>query len=313
MHSYGPDAHFTARVLCNPISRILHFGKPPRYRADVSFIHIEIQPEELHQNVHAAAALCGHAAAVVAQLHDALGGFAFPLAGSPWFAKLSAKVAANKAGVAQLMADDDTSTGGMSYYRAFKDVAAVCPRDAYIVSEGANTMDIGRGLLDNALPRRRIDAATYGTMGVGLGQAIAACAVAPNVKVVCVEGDSAIGFSIGELETMCRYKMPVLVVVINNSGIGIGLPVSGDTHEERREGSNVPPTSLSVRARYDLVMEAFGGAGFLVREPAELRAALEAAAAVESRPALVNVLVSPFAGRKKQSHDWLSRQSNSKL
>ena len=87
------------------------------------------------------------------------------------------------------------------------------------VCEGANTMDIGRTILQNFFPRRRLDAGTYGTMGVGLGFAIAAAAVHPELKVVTVQGDSAFGFSGMEIEVACRFKMPITVIIVNNNGI----------------------------------------------------------------------------------------------
>ena len=86
-------------------------------------------------------------------------------------------------------------------------------QDTYIVSEGANTMDIGRTMMMNYLPRHRLDAGTFGTMGLGLGFAIATALYVkrfdPGAKVLCVEGDSAFGFSGMELETIARYKLPI--------------------------------------------------------------------------------------------------------
>ena len=91
------------------------------------------------------------------------------------------------------MAADDTVP--MNYYRAFRDIKEAIPRDAIIVSEGANTMDIGRTQLNNYEPRTRLDAGSYGTMGVGFGFAVAAAVVQQERPVVSVSGDSAFGFS----------------------------------------------------------------------------------------------------------------------
>ena len=68
-------------------------------------------------------------------------------------------------------------------------------------------------------PRHRLDAGTYGTMGVGFGFAIAAAVVHPDKRVVAIEGDSAFGFSAMELEVACRFKLPIVVIIINNNGI----------------------------------------------------------------------------------------------
>lgn len=115
----------------------------------------------------------------------------------------------------------------LNYYAVFHHLNKLLPSDCVIVSEGANTMDIGRAMLLNTLPRHRLDAGTFGTMGVGLGFAIAAamwCKMyAPNKKVICVEGDSAFGFSGMEIETMFRYKLPIVIVIVNNNGIYSGF------------------------------------------------------------------------------------------
>lgn len=84
-------------------------------------------------------------------------------------------------------------------------------------------MDIGRSMLHNLLPRHRLDAGSFGTMGVGPGFAIAAALYCrdhcPGKKVICVEGDSAFGFSGMEIETMVRYQLPILIIIVNNGGI----------------------------------------------------------------------------------------------
>lgn len=127
----------------------------------------------------------------------------------------------------------------LNYYAVFHHLQEVLPKDCIIVSEGANTMDIGRAMLLNNEPRHRLDAGTFGTMGVGPGFAIAAAmwckAYAPQKRVICVEGDSAFGFSGMEIETMVRYKLPIIVVVVNNNGIYGGL--DQETYEDVRNSS----------------------------------------------------------------------------
>ena len=115
----------------------------------------------------------------------------------------------------------------LNYYAVFKNLQDLLPRNATIVTEGANTMDIGRTYLANDLPRHRLDAASFGTMGVGPGFAIASALYTrdyePESRVICIEGDSAFGFSGMELETIVRYNLPVVVIVVNNNGIYGGL------------------------------------------------------------------------------------------
>jgi 2-hydroxyacyl-CoA lyase 1 len=186
-----------------------------------------------------------------------------------------------------------------NYYRAFKDIRQWLPDNAVIVSEGANTMDIGRTQMPNNSPRSRLDAGSYGTMGVGMGFAVAAAAVHPDRPVVAVEGDSGFGFSGMEVETMCRHKMPVKIIILNNGGIGGGM-------DELPADKPLPVSVLTPRARYDLMMEAFGGRGILVEDPKDLRSALDEAMAFDG-PAIVNVLLNPRAGRKPQEFAWLTK------
>jgi len=114
----------------------------------------------------------------------------------------------------------------MNYYSTLKiieDAIHKLPQDFFLVSEGSNTMDIGRAILSNTNAKQRLDAATFGTMGVGFGFAIAAQSLYPKKKVVMVVGDSAFGFSGMEIETAARYKLPLKVIIINNNGIGQGV------------------------------------------------------------------------------------------
>jgi 2-hydroxyacyl-CoA lyase 1 len=186
----------------------------------------------------------------------------------------------------------------MNYYRAYRDIEEWLPEDAIIIGEGANTMDIGRTQMINRAPRNRLDAGTYGTMGVGLGFAVAAAVTNPGRPVVSVQGDSAFGFSGMEIETMIRYKLPVKLIVINNGGIGGGIgPIPDD--------KPVPPSILTYGAHYEGMMEALGGKGLYVEDPADLRAALDEAMAYDG-PVLVNIPIDPRAGRKPQQFGWLT-------
>jgi 2-hydroxyacyl-CoA lyase 1 len=277
---------------------IMHFGLPPRYSKDVRVIQLDIEPEAMHQNKPAEVALCGDGKAIVGQLNQALGSrqWFYPKE-TAWREAIAKKSAENAAKIAP-QRDDDSAPG--NYYRLLKDVAAWVPKNAIICSEGASTMDIGRTQLPNFNARSRLDAGSYGTMGVGLGIVIAACVVHPDKPVVHVSGDSAIGFSGMEIETLCRYGMPAKIVVFNNGGIGPGM---GDIPDNPM--LNMRPNSLIWGARYDLMMEAFGGKGFYVEDPRHLRGALDEAMNFKG-PALVNVKLSLGSQRKAQEFRWHS-------
>jgi 2-hydroxyacyl-CoA lyase 1 len=181
-----------------------------------------------------------------------------------------------------------------------RDVAAWMPKNAILSAEGAGTMDIGLTQLPSFNARSCLNAGTYGTMGVGLGQAIAACVVHPDQPVIHLSGDSAIGFSGMEMETLVRYNFPAKIVVLNNGGIGPGMP-----EIPKNPMFNMKPNSLIYGARYDRVMEAFGGKGLFVEDPKDLRGALDEAMDFRG-PALVNVVISQGSARKPQQFRWHS-------
>uniref|UniRef100_A0A669BBY3 2-hydroxyacyl-CoA lyase 1 n=1 Tax=Oreochromis niloticus TaxID=8128 RepID=A0A669BBY3_ORENI len=277
---------------------MLHFGLPPRFNPNVKIIQVDLCAEEMGNNVRPAVALLGDISAVATQLLMCVrrDGWKYP-SNTEWWSTLKSKIAAN-AKISKALALQ--STVPLNYYTVFHHISQLLPHDCIIVSEGANTMDIGRTMLNNYLPRHRLDAGTFGTMGVGLGFAIAAAAVEASQntgrRVVCVEGDSAFGFSGMEVETMCRYSLPVVVIVVNNNGIYSG--VDSETWKAMKQMGEAPPVSLLPEARYDEVMKAFGGRGLLVRTVEELRSALQLSLSDWERPSLINVLIDPSSDRK---------------
>src|SRR2546426_885848 len=277
---------------------IMHFGVPPRFNKNVRIIQLDIAPESIGQNAPTEVALVGDGKAIVAQINEALGKreWVYPK-NAPWHAAIAEKAAANAAQIAPQLADDQAPA---NYYRALKDVAAWTPEDAIIIGEGASTMDIGRTQLFNAKPRHRLDAGSYGTVGIGMGFVIAAAVVHPDKPIISVSGDSAIGFSGMEMETVCRYQLPVKIVVFNNGGIGPGEPKMAGKPPQK-----LKPNALIYGARYDKMMEAFGGKGWFIENPKDLKSALEAAMAFRG-PALVNVMISQESARKPQQFRWHS-------
>jgi 2-hydroxyacyl-CoA lyase 1 len=277
---------------------ILHFGLPPRYNKDVRVVQLDIEPESMHQNKPAEVALVGDGKAIVAQLNAALTGRQwFHPEGSPWRQVLAKKSAENAAMIAPQIGDD-SSPGG--YYRLFRDVREWLPKNVVLCSEGATTMDIGGTQMPLDNPRSYLNAGSYGTMGVGLGLVVAACAVHPDRPVVHISGDSAIGFSGMEMETLCRYNMPAKIVVMNNGGIGPGMP-----EIPKNPMLNMRPNTLIYGARYDKMMQAFGGYGAYVEDTKDFRGALDELMNFPG-PGLVNVKLSQGSQRKAQEFRWHS-------
>ncbi|XP_058585823.1 2-hydroxyacyl-CoA lyase 1 isoform X2 [Neofelis nebulosa] len=290
---------------------ILHFGLPPRYQPDVKFIQVDICAEELGNNVKPAVTLLGDINAVTKQLLEQFDKtpWQYPPESS-WWKTLREKMKSNEAASKELASQKSLP---MNYYTVFYHVQEQLPRDCFVVSEGANTMDIGRTVLQNYLPRHRLDAGTFGTMGVGLGFAIAAALLAKarntGQRVVCVEGDSAFGFSGMEVETICRYNLPIILLVVNNNGIYQGFDV--DSWKEMLKFGDAtavaPPVCLLPNSHYEQVMTAFGGKGYFVQTPEELQKSLRESLADTTAPSLINIMIEPQATRKAQDFHWLTR------
>jgi oxalyl-CoA decarboxylase len=172
--------------------------------------------------------------------------------------------------------------------RAVRDVLADRP-DVYLVNEGANALDIARNIVDMKRPRHRLDSGTWGVMGIGMGYAIAT-AVETGDSVVAISGDSAFGFSGMEVETICRYDLPITVIVLNNGGV-----YRGD--EANPVSSDPSPTVLDPGAHHERLIEAFGGVGYHVTTPEELEDALRAALSSRA-PALIDCVLDPSAGEE---------------
>eukprot|EP00117_Sycon_ciliatum_P011895 scpid48618/ scgid13173/ 2-hydroxyacyl-CoA lyase 1; 2-hydroxyphytanoyl-CoA lyase; Phytanoyl-CoA 2-hydroxylase 2 len=295
---------------------ILHFGQPPRFRQDVQVIQVDICPEELGNNCWSSQCvrLHGSIAAVTKQLVSEAGGTSWQVPGHRLWADELKSIASEKESGRQAM--ERPTAPPMNYYQVFAEVRAVIPRDCAMVSEGANTMDISRSTLPCCRPRQRLDAGTFGTMGVGVGFAIASALHETDAKtgrhVLCVQGDSAFGFSAMELEVACRYSLPIIFLVVNNNGISLGTTQSlwkdmvtdGGVHP----ACSAPPTSLLPSARYEKIAEAFGAPGYYVQTTAELRTALQRAVKrpLADGPCLIHAAIDPLASRIAQEHNWLT-------
>lgn len=262
------------------------------------FIQIDIDPREMDSNVEIAAPLVGDVGSCLSKLLEAMGGNWEKQ--TAWMETVQAKTGAN---IKKMSAQLQNNSNPMNYQSALGVLRAVMHerQDTVLVNEGANTLDFARSIINVYKPRKRIDVGTWGVMGIGMGSAIAA-AVETGNPVLAVEGDSAFGFCGMEIETICRYDLPVCVVIFNNNGIYRG----DDTNWS---GGSDPATTAFVKdSRYDKMMEAFGGVGVYATTPDELkRAVLEA---IDTRkPTLINAVIDPAAGKESGNIGSLNPQS----
>ncbi len=276
---------------------IMHFGLPPRWSPNVRVIQLDIAAEEIGTNVPAEVGLVGDIKAVMGQINAELEREPWQFGKeNDWSYALKEKSEQNQRNTEPML---HASQVPMGYYRPLREIRDAIPNDALVVSEGASTMDIGRQVLNNFRPRHRLDAGSFGTMGVGLGFALAAQLCNPDKVVVDVEGDAGFGFDGMEVEVACRYGLPIVFVVFNNNGIGGG---PAEFHPEQP----MSPNALYPLAHYEKVIEAFGGDGYYIENPDDLRPALDKAIA-NRRPALINVVIDPEARRRPQQFAWLTR------
>jgi oxalyl-CoA decarboxylase len=264
---------------------LLGHGEAPQWNPDAKFIQVDIEPSELDSNQHIAAPLVGDIGSVMAALVErtAPGQLTAP---TPWRHELAERTAQNGAKMSQRLDVDRHPMQFHGALRAIRDVLREYP-DAYVVNEGANALDMARNVIDMQVPRHRLDSGTWGVMGIGMGYAIAA-AVEGGAPVVAIEGDSAFGFSGMELETICRYRLPVVVVVLNNGGV------------YRGDGTNTAstdpaPTTLMPHARHDRLIEAFGGKGYQATTRQQVTIALTGAL-MSRGPALIDCVIDPSDG-----------------
>ncbi len=261
-------------------------GKGPKDWGGQKFIQIDISAQEADSNVRIDAPLVGDIGSCVQALLSGIGsGWTRP--GNDWLGSVAERKSKNVERMAETLAKNPTPMNFHSALNVVRDIVKANP-EAILVNEGANALDFTRSIVDMYRPRKRIDVGTWGIMGVGMGYCVAAAAVARQ-QVIAVEGDSAFGFSGMEVETICRYNLPVCIVVMNNNGVYKGTDVNP------AGGPDVAPTVFVKGARYDRIIEAFGGVGVHATTPAELRKAMEDA--VRSRkPTLINAVIDETAG-----------------
>jgi oxalyl-CoA decarboxylase len=249
------------------------------------FIQIDISPTEMDSNVPIAAPLVGDIGSCVSALLAGMGS-SWPKAPNDWTQAIAERKDKNISKMAETLALNPSPMSFQSALNVIRNTVKARP-DAIVVNEGANTLDFARSIVDMYEPRKRLDVGTWGIMGIGMGFAVAA-AVTTGKPVIAIEGDSAFGFSGMEVETICRYNLPVCVVVFNNNGVYKGT-------DQNPRGGDVAPTVFVKNARYEMMMQAFGGVGVVAKTPDELGKALDEAIA-SGKPTLINAIIDETAG-----------------
>ena len=262
-------------------------------------MQIDIEPREMDSNVEIAAPLVGDIGSCLSAMLEMMGED-WEKAPGGWHERIAEKRESNLARMAQKLGSD---VSPMDYHAALAPLKTIMKErpEVILVNEGANTLDFARSIIDIYRPRKRLDVGTWGVMGIGMGAAVAA-AVETGLPVLAIEGDSAFGFSGMEIETICRYNLPVCIVVFNNNGIYRG------TDENPGGDGDVAPTVFVKDSRYDRMMEAFGGVGVHATNRDELAEAVNAALD-SGRPTLINAVIDEAAGTESGRIGNLNPQS----
>jgi oxalyl-CoA decarboxylase len=264
-------------------------GKDHKAWGGQKFIQVDISPQEADSNVRIDAPVVGDIGSCVSAMLGAMNaspGASWPTPPAEWLDAIAERKTKNVAKMGESLAKNPAPMNFHSALNVVRDIVKANP-DAILVNEGANALDFTRSIVDMYKPRKRLDVGTWGVMGIGMGFSVAA-AVVSGEQVIAIEGDSAFGFSGMEVETICRYHLPVCVIVFNNNGVYKGTDVNP-------RGGDVAPTVFVKGARYDKMMEAFGGVGVNATNPDELRKGLLEAVA-SGKPTLINAVIDETAG-----------------
>lgn len=275
-----------------------------KWSPDTKFVQLDIDPEEIDCNRPIAAPVVGDLAssldAIIAQLP------ANTAMDPAWVAMLQAQSKEKNAKFAERLTSNALAMP-MNHWTALGAIKPILESnpDVILVNEGANTLDDTRDSINMSRPRHRIDCATWAIMGMGMGSAVGA-AVATGKSVVAIEGDSAFGFSGMDFSTICRFKLPVTVVIFNNGGIynGIGVNMAGT--------SDPAPTTLNIKARYDKLGDCFGAKSYYVTSTGELATALKEAIASKA-PAIIDVQLAADSGKESGHIGYLNPAALEKI
>ena len=265
-----------------------------RFSPDAKIIQIDIEASEIGHNRDADLGIVGDAKAVLGQLADEAEvqqpRFEDRLE-SPWIVRLRQDNERRARQTAPVMNSDQVPIHPL---RLCKEVRDFLDREAILSVDGNEILHFGRQSIPTYVPGHRLNSGVTGTMGVGLPYGIGAQIAKPGAQVLVLHGDGSMGMNAMELDTAVRHDLPVVTVVSNNAGWGAAIP-----------GQRTPGQHLGFTAFHEMA-EMLGGYGEEVREPDQIRPALQRAFD-SGKPAVVNVIVEPTAGA--QSSAWVGSWS----
>lgn len=247
-------------------------------------VHVVDAVDQLPGHVHLAAGLAGDLGTVLGLLTDQVPrAQAHRREVSAWAAELrrqAAEALAADAGV--LEADSDP----IHPARIYGELGARLADDAVVIGDGGDFVSFAGRFVEPKQPGRWLDPGPFGCLGTGMGYAVAARLAHPSSQVVLLLGDGAAGFSLMDVDTLVRHRLPVVMVMGNNGAWGL------EKHPMNFLYGYDVIADLTPGTRYDQVVTALGGGGEMVTRPGDVGPALDRAFA-SGVPYLVNVVTDP--------------------
>jgi acetolactate synthase I/II/III large subunit len=271
-----------------PLDFRLGFG---RFRG-ARVVHLADAPGGVAGHVELTAAVTGDLARTLGGLADASSAAASARERESWVTRLQDEEAARRAGEVD---DLESDASPIRPTRVYGELRRRLERDAIVIGDGGDFVSYAGKYVDTFQPGGFLDPGPYGCLGTGAGYGLAAALAHPDRQVVVMWGDGAIGFSLGDLDTLARFGVDVVGIVGNNGIWGL------EKHPMRLIYGYDVAAELRPGTRYDEVMTALGGHGELVAEPDEIGPALDRAFATPG-PSLVNVLTDPADAYPRSSN-----------
>jgi acetolactate synthase-1/2/3 large subunit len=255
---------------------------------DAQVVHLCDAPDRVARHAPLAASTGGDLTRTFGALADRVDRGAH----DDWIAHLRDAEAARRAVDAEAMAADTTP---IKPQRIYGELRSRLDRDAIVIGDGGDFVSYAGQLVDSYEPGCFLDPGPFGCLGMGPGYALAAGIAHPGRQLVLLLGDGAIGFALGDLDTLVRFGIDVVMIVGNNGIWGL------EKHPMELFFGYAVAAELRPETRYDLVLEALGGHGELVRDPDQLGPALDRAFATKG-PSLVNVITDPADAYPRSSN-----------
>jgi acetolactate synthase-1/2/3 large subunit len=263
-------------VIGTPLDFRLGFGEFPAARV----VHIVDAPGQRAAHVETAVSPAGD----LRQILTGLAGYAGERTDhADWVAGLRAAEDAGRVRDGEAMAADSDP---IKPARVYGELRKVLAEDAVTIGDGGDFVSYAGRYLEPARPGIWLDPGPYGCLGTGMGYAMGARVTYPDRQVCVLMGDGAAGFSLMDVESLVRQRLPVVIVVGNNGIWGL------EKHPMQAMYGYDVAADLQPGLRYDDVVTALGGAGETVDKSADIGPALDRAFA-SGVPYLVNVLTDP--------------------